>query len=363
MQKKRVIRKMALLVAWLLVGCGMIMLLTAANNNKEEHVCKEVVISVKGSGEKYFIEKGDISSRLKQSVNGGLVGKEISNINLSRLEKTLMQNSWINEAQLYFDSRDVLHVIVTEREPIARVFTTDGGSFYLDTAGTRMPVLNKVSIRLPVVTNFTAAKRWSAKDSVLVKDLAGLLAYINDNEFWKAQIAQIDVRPNGELELIPVIGNHIIKLGSVENVEVKLHNLLLFYKQVLSKTGFDIYKVIDIQYSGQVIGIKTNPSAAIDSIQLQRNIEALIERTKAQALNDSLFSEKATQFLREKDSVGQKLDTLTNNPTSESKPGSGSAERQSANQAKPRISNTEDKPKTNQSAPQQPRAVMPRRGG
>lgn len=362
MQRKRVIRKIVILVAWLLVGCGMITLLAAANSEKEKHACKEVVISVKGSGEKYFIEKSDILNRLKESVSGTLVGKTIAKINLSQLEKTLMQNAWIREAQLYFDSRDVLHVIVTEREPIARVFTTEGGSFYLDSAGTRMPLLNKVSIRLPVVTNFTAAKRWTSNDSVLVRDLAALLAFINENEFWKAQIAQIDISANREIELIPVVGNHVIKLGSVENIENKFQNLLLFYQQVMSKAGFDIYKVVDIQYAGQVIGVKVNPTAAVDSIQLQRNIEALIEKTKARALNDSLFSEKVTQFVNAKDSVIRRLDSIISNPTtSERSLKSGKVEKQSVNEFKPLTSNSENKPRESKPV-QQPRAVMPKRG-
>jgi cell division protein FtsQ len=362
MQKKKVIQKVLILIACLLVGGGMISLLAAANSNKKDHACKEVVISVKGSGEKYFIEKSDVLNRLKGSAAGSLVGKAISNINLSKLEKALMQNAWIREAQLYFDSRNVLHVIVIEREPIARVFTTEGSSFYLDSAGTRMPLLNKVSIRLPVVTNFIAAKKWARTDSLLVKDLAGLLAFINTNEFWKAQIAQIDINSNREIELIPVVGNHVIKLGNAENVGQKLHNLLLFYQQVLRKTGFDNYKVIDIQYAGQVIGIKTNPTAAIDSVQLQRNIEALIEKTKAQALNDSLFSEKVTQFVKEKDSVIQRLDSVISNPTPEGKPNSGTVQRQVANEAKPRTSNTENKPKESKPVQQKPKAVMQRRG-
>src|SRR6476660_6820293 len=128
MQKKKVIQKIVILVVFLLAGGSMIALLAAANNNKEDHECKEVVVSVKGSGEKYFIEKADILSRLKESSGGSLVGKAISNTNLSKLEMALKQNAWIKEAQLYFDSRDVLHVIVTEREPMARVFTTDGSS-------------------------------------------------------------------------------------------------------------------------------------------------------------------------------------------------------------------------------------------
>jgi cell division protein FtsQ len=357
--KKRIIRKLLILVAWLLVGCGMITLLAAANSRSTDHTCREVVVSVKGSGEKYFIEKSDILNRLKESMDGALVGKALASINLSDLEKSLLKNAWIREAQLYFDSRDVLHVIVMEREPIARVFTTLGGSFYVDSAGTKMPLLSKVSIRLPVVTNFTAAKYWSSKDSSLMKDLAGFLAYINEDEFWKAQIGQIDIQSNGTLELIPVVGNHVIRIGKVENIEAKLHNLLLFYRQVLSKSGFDTYKVIDVQYANQVIGMKTNPASGVDSIQLQKNIAALIEKTKAQALNDSLFSERVTQFVKEKDSVIQKLDSAISNPTPVKKP-TGTANLQNRKEPKPAIAKPTEKPKPKKTA-NQPKAVMPQK--
>lgn len=358
MQKKKVIQKVLVLAAWIIVGCGMITLLAAANHKQAEHSCKEIVVSIKGSGEKYYVEKNDILSYLKKSVGSSLVGKSISTINLSKLEKVLLKNTWIEEAQLYFDGQDVLHAIVMEREPIARVFTTAGESFYMDSAGTRMPLLNKVSIRLPVVTNFKAPKLWNDVDSALVRDITSLLAYINSDPFWKAQIAQIDIRPEGKLELIPVIGNHVVKLGKAEEVEQKLHNLLLFYKQVISKTGFDIYKVIDVQYAGQVIGVKTNPTAAIDSIQLQKNIETLIEKTKQQALNDSLFSEKITQFVKAKDSVNHQLDSIITNPTPTEKPRDVAAVAKPTT-AKPIKSKTEVKPRANKPA-QKPKAVMQR---
>jgi len=302
-------------MAWVLVGSGMITLLAAANSRQRAHLCKEVVVSIKGNSEKMFVEENDILQQLKKYVNGPLIEKPVAEVNLSLLEKRLLTNAWIKEAQLYFDSKDVLHVLVTEREPIARVFTTAGGSFYLDTSGKRMPLMEKVSIRLPVVTNFSAAKNWNARDSAVIKDLTTLLQYITKETFWASQVAQIDVRPNGTFELIPVIGNHIIKVGNVENLEEKFHNLFIFYKQVLSKAGFDSYKVIDVQFKGQVIGIKTNPMAAIDSIQLQKNIAALIEKTKAQAASDSLFNEKVNEFLAQKDTSSVKFDAIITNPT------------------------------------------------
>jgi cell division protein FtsQ len=346
------------LTAWLLVGCGMITLLAAANNKPSAHECKEVVVTVQGSGEKFYVEKSDIIQQLKKA-EGSLVGQPIVDVNLSKLEKALLKNAWIQEAQLYFDSKDVLHVVVKEREPIARVFTAAGGSFYIDSAGKRMPLLNKVGIRLPVVTNFTAATKWNARDSAMVKSLTKLLLYINEEEFWSSQIAQIDVQPNQTFELIPLVGNHVIRIGKTENLDQKLDNLFLFYKKVLSKTGFDIYKVLDVQYKGQVIGVKTNPTAVVDSIQLQKNIAALIEKTKAQAATDSLFSEKVNEFLLQKDTASIKLDAIIVNPSSDSiqqntvKP----------KKAVPAKSNPTEKPKKIAKTEQKPKAVMQRRNG
>ena len=56
--------------------------------------------------------------------------------------------------------------------------------------------------------------------------------------------------------MIPVVGNHMVKLGNGENIEQKFNRLFIFYKQVLSKTGFDKYKTIDVQYAGQVVASK-----------------------------------------------------------------------------------------------------------
>ncbi|HZH00192.1 MAG TPA: FtsQ-type POTRA domain-containing protein, partial [Flavisolibacter sp.] len=132
MNKKRIIRKVLQLSAWVLVGCGMITLLAAANGRQQEHLCKAVIVSIKGSGEKYFVEKQDILQQLQKAYKGAMMQEPVGSFNLTRLESALMTNPWIHEAEMYFDSRDMLHVIVTEREPIARVFTTAGSSYYMD---------------------------------------------------------------------------------------------------------------------------------------------------------------------------------------------------------------------------------------
>ncbi len=141
MKNKTIIQKVLVLAAWLLVGSGMIILLAAASRSQGEQVCKRVVVSVRGDGDKMLIEKTDVLQQLKAAAAGPLINKPIVEINLVRLEKALEQHSWIRDAKLYFDSRNILHVSVAEREPIARIFTTAGTSFYIDSAGLRLPLL------------------------------------------------------------------------------------------------------------------------------------------------------------------------------------------------------------------------------
>ena len=64
------------------------------------------------------------------------------------------KTQWIKKAELFFDNNNVLEVRITEREPIARIFTTSGSSFYIDSSLARLPLSDKFSPRLPVFTDF-----------------------------------------------------------------------------------------------------------------------------------------------------------------------------------------------------------------
>lgn len=288
MKRRAIIKKVLILSAWLLIGSSMIVLLAAANNKQHRHFCKGLSVSIKGPGDKFFVDKGDITKQFETVIQGSVINQPLVNLHLAKLEKALERHAWIKDAELYVDSKDVLHVAVWEREPIARVFTTLGNSFFIDSAGKRMPLLDKVNIRVPVITNFTPARRLSKRDSAVLNEVKWMAQYIVAHPFWNAQIAQIDIRPGGGFELVPVVGNHIIRVGRAENFEEKLSRLFLFYRQVMSKTGFDTYSVIDVQFDGQVIGSKNNSASGIDSIQLEKNIKDLIERSKLQSRLDSL---------------------------------------------------------------------------
>jgi cell division protein FtsQ len=275
----KTIRKIVFIGMWLVIGGGMVVLLAAAVRKQKNDRCRDYSITVKGQPGNLFVDGKEVEKLMMAATTGKIKGQPISTIHLRQLEQLLEDNTWINDAQLYFDNRDVLHITVTEREPIARIFNTAGKSYYIDSSLSRMPLSDKVSARVPVFTDFPEKNILTSKDSLLLKDVRTIATFIIHDDFWMSQVAQIAITPEREFEMIPVVGVHTVELGDGTGIAAKFHRLFVFYDKVLSKTGFDKYKTIDVQYEGQVVGSKSPAGMnKIDSVQLRRNVEKLLKQ-------------------------------------------------------------------------------------
>jgi cell division protein FtsQ len=252
---KQHIRKILFLSVWLGMGAGLCVLLVAAIRERNHKTCKGYEIEIKGSADKWFIDKKEIGDLL----TGGtaIKGKTIKQIELSKIEARLENNPWIKNAELFFDNSQLLKVRIEERQPFARVFTVTGNSFYIDSSGDYLPLSDKFTARLPVFTGFPSDKQHLSKaDSVLMQQVKQVSIYLSANPFWMAQIAQVDITPDRNFEMVPTIGHHIIVFGDGTDCEQKFRRLMIFYQQVLSKTGMDMYEQVNVQYAKQVIGTK-----------------------------------------------------------------------------------------------------------
>jgi cell division protein FtsQ len=188
---------------------------------------------------------------------GSVKGRPIKSFDLRKMENQLKRNVWVKDAELFFDNSRVLQVRVQERVPVARLFTVNGNSFYIDSSGEKLPLSDKFSARLPVVTGFPSEKdKLTGADSVMMRDIINISNYLLHDEFWMAQVSQIDIQPDRTFDMIPVVGNHIIEFGDGTDYEKKFKRLLLFYQQVLSKTGMDVYEKLNVRFARQVIGVK-----------------------------------------------------------------------------------------------------------
>jgi len=177
----------------------------------------------------------------------------------------LNNNSSIGYAEVYSTIDGVLKIELNQRNPILRVFTEYGDSYYIDENGWMMPLSDKFTSRVLVAngaikTSFAMGYEINIMDlkqeDKRLKDLYLLSSFINSNSFLKAQIVQIYLKENGDLELIPRVGNQEILFGKAENIKEKFDKLMIFYKQGLSKTGWNGYKRINLKYNKQVVCTK-----------------------------------------------------------------------------------------------------------
>ena len=249
---------------WIAAGVLTIILLGAAARIKNHHSCTGINVEIKNGDEISFIDKDDVLALI--NLNGMIAGKDINTINLFVLENVLKQDKWIKDVQLFFDNRDMLEVYIRQREPKARFFTVDNNSFFIDAIGNRMPLTNKASARVLVVTGFTSnLDTLSAPDSVLLLNTVKLVNKIQADSFWIAQVAQVNIKPDATFELVPSLGNHLVEFGSADSIDNKLKKLKAFYKNVFYVKGMAEYTVLNVQYENQVVASKVTTVNTVDT--------------------------------------------------------------------------------------------------
>ncbi|MBY0534537.1 MAG: cell division protein FtsQ/DivIB [Chitinophagaceae bacterium] len=293
MAPSKKIRKILVIGFWLIISAGVIVLLVAAVKGKQQKTCSGFEIQINGDDQQLFVDKAMISKVVLSK--GTVTGKPMDQFDLKAIEELLKKNVWIAKADLFFDNSQKLQVRIVERQPIARVFTGLGNSFFIDSSLTKLPIGEKFPVKLPVFTGFPGEKnKWTASDSLVLNGMKQITGYLEKHPFWAAQVAQIDINSAHEFELIPTLGNHVIELGDGSDVDSKFNRLWQFYTQVLTKTGLNYYERVKVQYLGQVVGVKTASAASkADSIQAIRNVEQLIRDVQLE--HERMISADSTQ--------------------------------------------------------------------
>ena len=261
---------------WCAIGVSAVVLLVAAMQKKNHELCKGYEIEISGNEEQLFIDKKDIEQIL--FLGASPANKPMNQFDLKQMEKKLRSNVWVREADLFFDNADMLQVKVKEREPIARVFTQAGNSYYLDSSAALLPMPEVKPVQLMVFTDFPeGAGKQKKTDSVLLLQMVRLAQFINQDSFWTAQVEQVAITSNKSFELIPLIGKHIVEFGTTDQLEEKFKRLHTFYTQVLPKVGLDHYEKIDVQYGDQVVATKkAAPLSKQDSLLAIQKVKEMI---------------------------------------------------------------------------------------
>jgi cell division protein FtsQ len=232
--------------------------LARSTNSK---LCGGIVIDIKDSSDFHFVTKRQLLN-LAYGNSGRILGKPVGEVPVSEIESRIKVLRELKVAEVYMTIDGTVHVFVDQRDPVMRVMPDNGGDYFVDEDGVVVRKRNLYTPRLHVIEgnvnissamlNGVSVLDTSIKNSIL-KDIYKLVIYVNDDDFWSAQIDQIYIDNNDEIDLIPRVGNQLVHLGTVENFEGKLRNLEAFYDKVLPEIGWNKYSLIDLEFKDQIV--------------------------------------------------------------------------------------------------------------
>jgi cell division protein FtsQ len=240
------------------IGAAILVVVTfiAFTERKQDEVSiRDVSVKITNYENNHFLDESDVMGLMQLNLNN-IRGAKTSAVNLKAIEKKIKKDPFIKEAELYTDLKGNLIVGVELRRPVARIVRNDGPDGYIAEDGTVMPVSEKFTARVVLISGPYVRKILQQRNLTQTDEGAKLLYLINEireDEFWNAQIAQMDIDGKGKITFLPQIGDERIEFGTPDNDEVKLRKLKIFYKEVLPRTGWNKYHRVNLEYEGQII--------------------------------------------------------------------------------------------------------------
>ncbi len=234
---------------------GVSFLIAFSERRQGGVACKDVVIELENDRENHFMDEADVM-RLVEATTPSLIGTNLDRIDLRTMESKLRYDKHILDAQLYCDLKGNLVVQIRLRRPVARIVQEDAPDAYIAEDGTVMPVSEKFASRVVLISGGFAKTLLESENlnkTTEGQHLMELIQLINENSFWRAQVAQLDMNSEGKITLYPQVTGQRIEFGQLEDIENKFKKLMIFYKEILPQRGWTKYHRVNLEYEGQVI--------------------------------------------------------------------------------------------------------------
>ncbi|MFK8268462.1 cell division protein FtsQ [Capnocytophaga cynodegmi] len=212
-----------------------------ASNRNQTRTIKEVKVDHQSS-DMYITDE-----TVRRMVLNPQNKTEIGSLKINEIEKLLDNHAMIEKSEVFCTIDGILNVKIKQRQPLAR-FYEEGKFFYMDSQGKKMPLSDSFSARVPLVTGNIDEKHW--------ENTYSLIKFIQNDEFLTKNITKINIKRNSEYEFDMRIASFVVIWGDLEEMEQKKANLKAFYKQMEKSNTLNVYKIVNLKYSNQVVCTK-----------------------------------------------------------------------------------------------------------
>ncbi|MCK9639949.1 MAG: hypothetical protein M0R39_08565 [Prolixibacteraceae bacterium] len=248
------IKKIGYLLVWCLALGVVFLSLGFSIYERNKIVCTDVRVEITDSTQNQFLSSREIRTWVLNRYPN-ILKKNLDYIDLRSIEDGLRKIKAVEEVTVFTSivgrgkpGEGSVVVRIRQRDPQFRV-DQPGRDYYMDKLGKSIDWTPNYTPRVMMVSGVIAYE-------YARKRLLPLITYIQEDPFLNAQIDQIHVGGNGNLTMVPRIGEQLIYFGPPEDYQVKLRNLKALYKEGFKNGGWTLYKSINLSYKNLVICLK-----------------------------------------------------------------------------------------------------------
>ena len=210
-----------------------------------EAECRGITYIFEDRAERMYLSENELTAML-QAENIYPVGKNVNQVSLHRIERTIGRHPMVRTAECYMTARHEVRVRLTQRIPVLRVQTAIE-SFLIDSDRKVMQARSSVKDELLIARGAVGVQLASGK-------LADFAVWMAENEYWQDRIDYIYVQSVQMIYLYLKQRDERIVMGNLKDFEKKMNKLRLFLLNSGEATKDKHYQELDLRYKGQVIG-------------------------------------------------------------------------------------------------------------
>ncbi|MCQ2095635.1 MAG: hypothetical protein MJY59_02700 [Bacteroidaceae bacterium] len=249
---KKVTRIVVILLLIGAVSAYMVYAITVRQESSKEAVCGGLVFDIKDDLNARFLDESGLRDMIAEAKIDPS-GKRMNDVNLAKIEDAISRSQYVDSVECFKTSTNKVCVSVIMRTPVVYVLpdSTENG-YFVDSHG-------NIIHDMRYTTDIVVATGCISKEYAATT-LMEFGNFLRHDDFWNNQIEQLHVMKDDEgqyvVECVPRVGDQIIYIGRMTDVERKLSRLKQFYQKAMPEVGWNIYSRLNLEYANQVIGTK-----------------------------------------------------------------------------------------------------------
>lgn len=238
----------------LLGAVALLVLVVVANISRSRSTVRGIEVNIRYGRQPQLVNSQVVKDSIL-AVMPALLQQQVGQVDRQTVADAASHVPYLSNVSASTSVSGKVVVRATQRRPIARLYYGPK-EYYFDSEGVLMPSSPQGSCNVLVAGgDFTESLRADSLNSQVLA-LMDLARFLDQESKYGDLIDQIYIERDGDIMVVPKLGNHVVELGAPEDLDAKFGNLLAFYRKGMPRAGWDTYSRLSLKFKGQVVCTK-----------------------------------------------------------------------------------------------------------